>query len=184
MMIQKEFDPNVVIETDRLILRYLKASDKHAIFININNDKEVLKYFLDNYLEDESLMVTEKRVQFCLENKRYFFVIELKDTHEVIGMIFQCSTQEKYFNNSEVGYAIGIKYWNKGYTTEACKAMISFLFSIGVNKVIISHIVENVASKRVIEKCGLIYEGRRKEDVYYHEHYYDTDYYYLLNPNK
>ena len=99
-MTQKEFDPNVVIETKRLVLRYLDVKDSHAIFLNINNDKEVLKYFLDKYLEDETLMTIKERVKFCLENKRYFFVIELKDTHEVIGMIFQCSTPEKYFNNS------------------------------------------------------------------------------------
>ena len=62
--------------------------------------------------------------------------------------------------------------------------MIDFVFETGVNKIIVSHIVENVASKRVIEKCGLIYESRRKEDIYYHDKYYDVDYYYLLNPNK
>ena len=45
----KEFDPNIVIETDRLVLRYMKSGDRHAIFVNINNDKEVLKYFLDKY---------------------------------------------------------------------------------------------------------------------------------------
>ena len=117
----KEFDPNVIIETERLVLRYLKASDRHAIFTNINNDKEVLKYFLDKYLEDENELVLDKRINFCIENKRYLFAIELKDTHEVIGMILQCSVPDQYFNNSEIGYAIGRKYWNKGYVTEAMK---------------------------------------------------------------
>ena len=67
-MTQKEFDPNVVIETKRLVLRYLDVKDSHAIFLNINNDKEVLKYFLDKYLEDETLMTIKERVKFCLEN--------------------------------------------------------------------------------------------------------------------
>ena len=180
----KEFDPNVVIETERLVLRFLKESDSHAIFMNINSDQEVLKYFLDNYLEDESKMTLDRRIKFCLENQRYFFAIELKDTHEVIGMILQCSTPDRYFDSSEIGYAIGRKYWNKGYVTEAFKAMIDFVFSLGVNKVIASHIVDNLASKRVIEKCGLKYEGRRIQDIYYHEQYHDVDYYYLLNPHK
>ena len=180
----KEFNPRVVIETDRLALRFLKESDRHAIFVSINNDKDVLQYFLDNYLEDESFMTLDKRIKFCLENERYFFAIELKKTHEVIGMILQCSTPDRYFNSSEIGYAIGKKYWNNGYATEAMRAMIDFVFSLGVNKVIASHIVENVASKRVIEKCDMLYEGRRKQDIYYHEQYYDVDYYYLLNPYK
>ena len=58
--------------------------------------------------------------------------------------------------------------------------MIDFMFEIGVHKVVASHIVENIASKRVIEKCGLIYEGRRKDDIYYHDTYHDVDYYYLI----
>ena len=180
----KTFNPDVRIETNRLVLRYLKESDRDAIFTNINNDKEVLKYFLDKYLEDKSELDLSKRIKFCLDNERYFFVIELKETHEVIGMIFQCSTPDRYFDSSEIGYAIGRKYWNKGYTTEAFKAMIDFVFSLGVNKIIASHIIDNRASKRVIEKCGLIYEGRRIEDIFYHEQYHDVDYYYLLNPRK
>ena len=157
----QEFYPDVVIETERLVLRYMKSSDRHDIFININHDKEVLKYFLDRYLEDENDLVLDQRINFCLENKRYLFSIELKESHEVIGMILQCSAPDKYFPNSEVGYAIGRKYWNQGYTTEAMKAMIKFLFSIGVNKVIASHLIGNDASKRVMEKCEMIYECRR-----------------------
>lgn len=180
----KPFDPNVRIETSRLILRFMDPKDTHDIFLNINSDKEVLKYFIDRYVEKEEEMTLDKVIKFCLDNQRYFFAIELKETHEVIGMILQCSGTSATFNNSEIGYAIGRKYWNQGYVTEAFKAMIDFVFSTGVHKVVASHFVGNNASKRVIEKCGLIYEGRRKEDLYYHEQYHDVDYYYLLNPNK
>ena len=180
----KEFDPNITIETERLFLRFMSVNDTHAIFVNINNDKEVLQYFIDKYLEDEKEMTLDRTVKFCLDNQRYMFAIELKETHEVIGMILQCSTPDRYFNSSEIGYAIGKKYWNNGYATEAMRAMIDFVFSLGVNKIIASHIIDNRASKRVIEKCGLIYEGRRIEDIFYHEQYHDVDYYYLLNPRK
>lgn len=175
------FNPNIVLETERLILRYLRKEDTHDIFININHNKEVLKYFIDKYVEKEEEMTLEKTIDYCLNNERYLFAIELKSTHEVIGMILQCSTANKTFNSSEVGYAIGQKYWNKGYTTEAMKKMIDFLFSLGVHKVIASHLIGNDASKRVMEKCQMIYEGIRKEEVYYHEKYHDVAYYYLLN---
>ena len=175
------FEANIKLETDRLILRYMREEDTHDIFININHDKDVLKYFIDKYVEVESEMTLDKTIKYCLEAERYLFAIELKETHEVIGMILQCSTPNKVFNSSEVGFAIGKRYWNKGYVTEAFKKMIEFLFSLNVHKVIASHIVGNNASKRVIEKCGLVYEGRRKDDIYYHEQYHDVDYYYIIN---
>jgi len=181
---RKSFDSNVILETKRLRMRFANESDTHAIFLNINNDKEVLKYYLDKYLEKEEDMTLSKVINYCLDNQRYYFAIELKATNEVIGVIHECSTPSETFNSSEIGYAIGRKYWNQGYITEALKEMINFIFSTGAHKVIVSHLVGNEASKRVIEKCGLIFEGRRKEEIHYHEQYWDVDYYYLLNTSK
>ena len=151
------FDPSIVLETERLILRYMRVEDTHDIFININHDKDVLRYFNDKYVEKEEDMTLDKTIDYCLKAERYLFAIELKSTHEVIGMILQCSTASKVFNSSEVGFAIGQKHWNKGYTTEATKKMIEFLFSLGVHKVIASHLIGNNASKRVMEKWGMTY---------------------------
>lgn len=175
-----EFDPSVIIETKRLRLRFLSVDDTEAIFNNINHDKEVLKYFIDKYKEDISEMTLDKTIQRYIEMRCYIFAIELKETKEVIGMILQCSAPMGVFKGSEVGYAIGKKYWNQGYTTEAMGAMIEFLFSLGVHKVIASYFTENIASKRVMEKCGMIHEGVRKDEVYYHDRYYDLDFYYLI----
>lgn len=177
------FNPKAVIETERLILRFMRVEDTHDIFVNINHDQDVLEYFIDKYREKEEEMTLDKTINYCLENERYLFAIELKETHEVIGMILQCSTPSQIFNFSEVGYAIGKKHWNKGYVSEALKAMIDFLFSLGVHKVIASHLIGNNASKRVMEKNHMIFEGIRKEEIYYHNKYHDVAYYYLINPN-
>ena len=177
------FNPNIKIETERLILRFMRQEDTHDIFININHDHDVLTYFIDKYKEKEEEMTLDKTIKFCLDNERYLFAIEIKDTHEVIGMILQCSTPNKIFNSSEVGYAIGKRHWNKGYVTEALKAMIDFLFSLGVHKVVASHLLGNDASKRVMEKNGMIFEGIKKEEIYYHDKYHDVAYYYLINPD-
>ena len=159
----------------------MDEKDTYDIFNNINHDKDVLKYFIDKYVEKEEEMTLDRTIKYCLEAERYLFAIELKDTHEVIGMILQCSTPNKVFNSSEVGFAIGKRHWNKGYTTEAFNKMIEFLFSLGIHKVEASHLVGNEASKRVMLKCGLLYEGRRIQEIYYHEQYFDVDYYYIIN---
>ena len=177
------FNPNIKIETKRLILRFMDIKDTHDIFVNINHDPDVLNYFIDKYKEKEEEMTLDKTIKFCLDNERYLFAIELKDTHEVIGMILQCSTANPTFNSSEIGYAIGKKHWNKGYVTEALKAMIDFVFSLGTHKVVASYLLGNDASKRVIEKNHMIFEGIRKEEIFYHDKYHDVVFYYLINPN-
>lgn len=49
--------------------------------------------------------------------------------------------------------------WGNGYATEAAKAMIKYAAEIfGARKFCSSHAVENPASGRVMEKCGLKFE--------------------------
>ncbi len=72
-------------------------------------------------------------------------------------------------NNCEVGYCIGYDYWNKGFTSEALAAIMTYLFAeVGMHRIWAKHDVENPASGAVMQKCGMIYEGRFKE--YYLRH--------------
>ena len=43
--------------------------------------------------------------------------------------------------------------------TEAFSAVIPYLFEVGFNRITAAHAVENPASGRVMQKCGLTYEG-------------------------
>ena len=60
----------------------------------------------------------------------------------------------------EVGYWIGRPYWNRGYATEALKAMLNIAFdAVGLNRVQARHLVRNPASGRVMAKCGMTQEA-------------------------
>ena len=174
-------DTNKVLETEHLLLRFLRNEDRHDLFVNIYNDKEVLRYFVIQYAEKEEDIDLSKSIEGAIKRNGYFFSIVLKQTNEVIGMILQCDVPNIYMNTTELGYALGKKYWNKGYASEALKAMIAFMFDLGIHKITACHFVENVASRKVMEKCGMKYEYRKIDDLYYHDEYHDTEYLYLLN---
>ena len=172
------------LESERLILRPLTIDDQEAIFNNINHDKDVLKCFLDKYCETLEEMNLERTISFCKASKRYLFAIVTKKTNEVIGMMLECSSPNGYMPSVEVGYALGKAHWNKGYGSEALGLFIDFLFSLDIHKVTASCFVENIASRRVMEKTGMVYEGRRKDEIFYHDQFHDCDVFYLLNPNR
>ena len=178
----KEFDPTIVLKGKRITLRFLKESDTKDIFNNINHNQKVLRYFIDSYYDSIDQLDLKKRIDYFMVNERYIFAIEKNDTKEVIGMILWCNSPSKLFQNVEIGYAIGEEHWNKGYTSEALILMIDFCFSAGIHRVVTACVTENIASRKVMEKCGMIYESLRKEELYYHEQYYDTYNYYLINP--
>jgi RimJ/RimL family protein N-acetyltransferase len=61
----------------------------------------------------------------------------------------------------EIGYWLGEPHWNKGYTTEAAHALIDMVFRTrpDVEQIDARCRVTNVASRRVIHKCGFQFQG-------------------------
>jgi RimJ/RimL family protein N-acetyltransferase len=66
--------------------------------------------------------------------------------------------------SAELGYWVGVPYWNRGYATEAAAAMLRHAFAtLGLNRVHATHLTRNPASGRVMRKLGMTHEGRRRE---------------------
>ena len=70
------------------------------------------------------------------------------------------------YNRAELGYWIGVGYWNNGYCTEAARAIVGYGFeTLGFHKISGRHIAGNHASGRVLEKIGMVLEGVLRDDV-------------------
>ena len=110
--------------------------------------------------------VTRKYVECQINNyvHPYFFhwIVVIKDTNEPIGTINAVQVSKAH-NLVEVGYCYGVRFWNKGYGTEALKAFITYLFDeVEVDKIIACYLSLNSASGRVMEKAGMHYDGTLK----------------------
>jgi RimJ/RimL family protein N-acetyltransferase len=102
--------------------------------------------------------------------------ITLREGGELIGEVGL--TINSASRRAELGYWIGVPYWNRGYMTEAASAVIAFAFeSLRLNRVYASHFPRNPASGRVMAKAGMKYEGtlrqhfvrwREPEDLIYY----------------
>lgn len=90
------------------------------------------------------------------------FAIVSSETQELMGAIGL--TMEPENRCAEVGYWLGKPYWNRGYMTEAARAVIRFAFeNLNLNRVYASHFARNPASGRVMQKCGMQYEGTLRQ---------------------
>ena len=72
----------------------------------------------------------------------------------------------------EIGYHIGAKYTRRGYATEAVKAFVPVIMEkIGISKMAGVCLADNIASQKVMEKCGFVlefkgidnYQGEQRE---------------------
>ena len=105
----------------------------------------------------------------------------MRETGEVIGGIDVVDIIE-FRSTCEIGYVLSKKYWNKGYMTEALKAVIDYLFNkVGFNRIQLRHLIDNVASGKVMIKSGLKYEGiLRQYGIKNTGEYSDTAIYSIL----
>ena len=61
----------------------------------------------------------------------------------------------------EIGYILKKSAWGKGYATEACNRLLKFAFEETPLQEVVAVIdAENTASRKVLEKCGLSYQGQ------------------------
>jgi len=87
--------------------------------------------------------------------------IELKENGKVIGSLGIHPTRYRSSVNAKcIGYVLSADYWGKGLMTEAAKAAIRYVFEELKSDILeINHFNTNNRSRRVIEKCGFVYEG-------------------------
>ena len=139
--------------TKRLLLRKLKREDAESIFNNWASDSEVTKYV--TWTAHETIEQTKQIVDLWIKEyenpKTIRYGIVLKGKDELIGAIDVVD----YVNGCpEIGYCLSRKHWNKGYMTEACNALLDYLFAIGYKTIVIEADENNIGSNRVISKCG------------------------------
>lgn len=171
------------LETERLILRRFVSEDADAMYKNWASDSEVTKFLTwpTHSSTDVSKYVTDDWVNSYSNEKYYQWAIVLKENGDVpIGSISAVDMKED-ISMVQIGYCIGRNWWNKGITSEAMQEVMKFFFEeIGVNRVEARHDPKNPNSGKVMEKCGMKYEGTMRSADKNNQGICDAVYYALL----
>jgi RimJ/RimL family protein N-acetyltransferase len=82
---------------------------------------------------------------------------------------------------AELGYWIGVPYWNRGYATEAARAVLRYAFeNLHLNRVFANHFTRNPASGRVLQNVGMRREGCQRQHVWKWDRFEDLENYGIL----
>lgn len=170
------------IETDRLILRQFKISDAADMFKNWASDDEVTKYLTWPTHPDiacSKALLTDWVAGYVNEDK-YEWCIELKEIGEAIGSIGGFDINEKV-ESVVIGYCISRKYWHQGIASEALEAIIKYFFEeVDMKRIVSYHDAANPNSGKVMQKCGMTYEGTGRKSDWNNTGVCDTVYYAIL----
>ena len=153
-----------MLETERLILRKFSINDAEGMYNNWASDSNVTKYVSFNphkNIEETKSILSDWIKEY--DKGSYNWVVELKTTHEIIGNISVIDISNKY-QNCEIGYVFGSKFWGNGYASEGVKKVLKFLLlECDIHLVEAKHHASNPASGRVMEKDGMKKEAVLRE---------------------
>lgn len=139
------------ITTDRLILKSMTLDDAEIAW-TFWGDHEIGKYLCDPYYKDANEL-RELISDIDEWDTEYPFIAYDKHTGDIVAT---CSIGvEGSPTQWGFGYCIRKDSWGKGYATEIAKALIDFAYSLGIRDFQGTVATENIASRRVMEKCGM-----------------------------
>ena len=177
-----EHKGTIRIETQRLVLRRHTLEDAESMFSNWASEKEVTKFLRwqpYKCVEDTKKMIAEWVASYSKPDF-YFWTIELKESGDIVGDISVIAINEDT-ESVELGYGIGSRWWGKGITAEAGKALIKFFFEeVGARRVFAKHAVENPNSGKAMQKMGMKYEGTLRQSDKCNQGIVDVAYYSIL----
>lgn len=165
----------MILETERLRLRPLDLSDAPTIQV-LATPPEIAMFTLNMpspYPEGGAEQYIRSRIEQA--DKGYVFGIVRKADQQLMGMIGL--HPDGKFQRAEMGYWIGVPYWNQGYMSEAARRVIAFGFSeTDLNRIYAGFFSPNIASRRVMENAGMTYEGMLRQHVQRFGTFYDLGY--------
>lgn len=169
--------PNIhpVLETERLDLKPPTLADANDFF-EIRSNPEFMKYIGRHPMTHIS--EAEEYIQRILDGFKsktgLSWKICEKRSDKLIGYIGFWSIDYTHFR-TEIGYGLHQDYHRKGYLTEALNTLTHFTFNqLGIHSVLADADVKNVATIKLLEKCGFKKEAHFKESFYFDGKFLDS----------
>lgn len=169
------------LETERLLLRSFRTSDKHVVQ-ELCHDREIASKTLSiSYpfsMEDAEAWI-QKKIDNFEKDEEIAWAICHRENGNLMGAVGLKTDLNN--DSAEIGFWMGEPYRGKGYVTEAAKGVVEFAFyKMDLNRVEAKHMVGNRGSAKVLEKIGMSYEGLHRQQVKKWDEFRDVKSYAII----
>jgi RimJ/RimL family protein N-acetyltransferase len=147
-----------MIETERLFFRKMTEDDLPWL-IEMRRPEAVNQYLGGTKMQNPEKLAERLRFYIGCYDKFGFgcCAMGLKETGELIGTSGLQPLEDT--GEIEVGYNMSERFWGQGYGTECAMGWLRFGFEkCGLERIVAVSYPENVASWKIMERCGMKYE--------------------------
>ena len=154
------------LHTARLVLRPFTVADTPDVQ-RLAGEREIASTTLNiphPYTEGMAEQWINTHQEVYARGEAITFALVRRADHALIGSIGLRLSQPHA--RAELGYWIGIPFWQQGYCTEAAQAVVRYGFEVlRLHRIYASYLTRNPASGRVMQKIGMTYEGCVRQHV-------------------
>jgi ribosomal-protein-alanine N-acetyltransferase len=180
-MLELNFNPFPILETERLVLRRTVLDDAKDYFF-LRSSPKAMKHIckpLHTSIEDTKNMIYKINEMISF-NDGISWAVCLKTDNKMIGSVSFHRIEKEHYR-AEIGYMLHPDYWRQGIVSEAVEAIISYGFNTLNLHSIEAHIdPTNIGSEKVLQKFNFVKEAYFKENYFYNGQFLDTAVYSLL----
>ena len=145
------------LRTTRLLLRPWRSEDRDALAA-MNADPRVMEYFPKTMTLEESQAMFDRFHAHVDEHGFGIWAVEIPGVAACAGFLglWRPKFVTHFTPCVEMGWRLAAAHWNRGYATEGAKAAMTYGFeSLALDELVAFTAVENVRSRRVMEKLGM-----------------------------
>jgi RimJ/RimL family protein N-acetyltransferase len=149
---------DLILETERLLLRPLDLSDVDDFF-SMNNNPNVNRYLRNPITSKiEANQYIQKIINEYQKNNIARFAVILKETNKLIGfsgLKFRNTLENNHIDFYDLGYRFSEEYWRNGFATESSLAWLDYGFNtMKLSTIHACAVSENIGSNKVLKKMG------------------------------
>jgi len=163
------------LKSDRLLIGHFKRTDLEDWFL-IERDPSVRKYILDGSVlnEQQAYEYIDQNIASYAKFNFGRYTLREKKSLRLIGMCGFLRTDM----GIDFGYRLSKDMWGCGLGFEAANAVLAYgIDVIGLNQIVAGVMPENLASIKILERLGFIYDT----DIIYDRKTYHK---YIFSSNK
>jgi RimJ/RimL family protein N-acetyltransferase len=151
--------PVNVLETDRLLLRWLSVDDAEFI-LGLLNEPSWIQFIGDRgvrTLDEARAYILNGPVEMYHRLGFGLYLVVRKDDSVPLGM---CGLiKRKGLDDVDIGFAFRPGFWSKGYAFEAAAAVVQYARStLGLRRIVAITAPDNESSIKLLQKLGLKFE--------------------------
>ncbi|MEO0509407.1 MAG: GNAT family N-acetyltransferase [Verrucomicrobiota bacterium] len=170
------------IKTKRLVLRAFRIEDSDRVQ-ELAGAPEVAKTTLlvpHPYLDGMAEQWISTHSKQFYHQEGITLAIETREGSQLIGAVgLDFNPSHK---RGTLGYWIGTPFWGRGFCTEAANAVIEYGFKeLKCRRIEANHMKENLASGKVMQKCGMKHEGSFADHIFKDGRFHTTEFYGITN---